>query len=143
MKKHNCRNLKLIAFLAAVTALSVLSGCTSAPVSVPEEDGTESVSSLENMSEDIPDNSEQGEDVSDIFTYRIKDGYVRINKYKGSETSVVIPDTIEGLPVKTINENAFYDLNITELTLPAGIENVSAKIINYSKELRNIYISEG
>ncbi|MDE7293948.1 MAG: leucine-rich repeat domain-containing protein, partial [Oscillospiraceae bacterium] len=134
---------KLTAFLAAVTALSMLSGCNSAPDSVSEEDETEAVSSSENMSDAIPDTSEQGEDVSDIFAYRIKDGYVRINRYKGSDKVVVIPDTIEGLPVKTINENAFYDLNITELTLPAGIENVSAKIINHSKELQNIYISEG
>ncbi len=143
MKKRNFRSSKLTAFLAAVTALSVLSGCNSAPDSVPEENGTESVSASENMSEAIPDNLEQEEDVSDIFAYKIKDGYVRINRYKGSDPVVVIPDTIEGLPVKTINENAFYDLNITELTLPAGIENVSAKIINHSKELRNIYISEG
>ncbi len=146
LSKGKCikMNIRKIAAVWAVTGIMAMAvSCTEADSSgeVPENVSTESLSEeISEQPEEMPDNSE---DFSDIFAYRIKDGYVRINRYKGSDPVVVIPDLIEGLPVKTINENAFYDLNITGLTLPAGIENVSARIINHSKELQNIYISEG
>ncbi|MDE7293949.1 MAG: leucine-rich repeat domain-containing protein [Oscillospiraceae bacterium] len=160
---------KTAAVWAAVGAMALAVSCAGADGSgeVSENVSTESLSeeisesvSTESLSEEISESvsteslseviseaneemSDDPEDISEIFTYRIIDDYVRIGKYKGNDPIVVIPDFIEGLPVRAINENAFADCSITELTLPAEIEDVSAKSINYSKELQNIYISEG
>ncbi|MBQ9151163.1 MAG: leucine-rich repeat protein, partial [Clostridia bacterium] len=44
------------------------------------------------------------------FTYETEDGGVRITGYTGGESVVVIPETIEDLPVTVIGEGAFADL---------------------------------
>ncbi len=45
-----------------------------------------------------------------------------ITKYIGSDTQIVVPDTIEGLPVATIGESAFYGLvRLTSITFPDSI----------------------
>ncbi len=132
---------KIAAVLAVLGVMAVAVSCTEADSSgdVSESVSTESLSEeTSEANEEMPDDPE---DISEIFTYRIIDGYVHIVKYKGNDKFAVIPDTIEGLTVKTINASAFSDRIVTELTLPAGIENVSAKMINNTKELQYIYIS--
>ena len=100
--------------------------------------------------EDIPDDitgtavptETAPEDISD-FTCRIKGDLVRIVKYTGNSTEVIFPDTAEGLPVKEINAGVFSDRVVTDITLPAAIENISAKSINNTGHLQNIYVKEG
>ena len=42
------------------------------------------------------------------FEYTVTGGNVTIKKYIGSDTEVVIPSVIEGLPVTKIGKEAFY-----------------------------------
>lgn len=49
-------------------------------------------------------------------------GAITILGYIGFSNSVVIPDTISGLPVVAVGDNAFYNnLVVTNVTLPAGM----------------------
>jgi len=38
-------------------------------------------------------------------------GYI-VTDYKGKEESIIIPETIDGLPVKAIGKNAFFQCTI-------------------------------
>ncbi|MDY0063990.1 MAG: leucine-rich repeat protein [Bacilli bacterium] len=56
------------------------------------------------------------------FTYTISNGEVTITSYIGTDSEVIIPSMIEGLPVKTIGASAFYyNTNFTSVVIPEGI----------------------
>lgn len=53
------------------------------------------------------------------FTYTTNSGAITITSYTGSGGAVVIPDTIDGLPVTTIGALAFSgNTNLTSVTIP-------------------------
>lgn len=43
-----------------------------------------------------------------LLKYNKHDTYVEITGFRADETDIVLPDTIEGLPVTTIQEGAFF-----------------------------------
>ncbi len=45
----------------------------------------------------------------------------RIYDYDGSETEIVIPETVNGIPVTGIDDNAFYFKGITRVEFPAAL----------------------
>lgn len=53
------------------------------------------------------------------FEYSVKDGKVNIKKYIAQEKTVIIPDTIEGLPINTIAEGFLKDSAVEEITFPS------------------------
>ena len=57
------------------------------------------------------------------FDYEIKDNTsVTILRYKGHSVDVVIPTTLNGLPVTSIGPNAFAELqNLASVTIPNGV----------------------
>jgi len=58
--------------------------------------------------------------LSDGITYQIVDEtYAKITSYNGTETNLIIPNTISGYPIKIIGENAFKG-NTTIQTLKFG-----------------------
>lgn len=65
------------------------------------------LASIEDM--DNLDDADLIENEPDDFIYVKNNGEVRINAYKGTRADVVIPSTIEGLPVVGIAPNAFKD----------------------------------
>lgn len=50
---------------------------------------------------------EGSENGSGIYKYEKKDGKIKIISYKGNEKNIVIPDTIDGMPVTEIGDYAF------------------------------------
>ncbi len=53
---------------------------------------------------------------------------IAITKYLGTGAEVVIPDTIDGLPVIEIGDEAFYNnTTLTTITLPATIERIGVR----------------
>lgn len=70
-----------------------------------------------------------------------------ISKYLGSATDIVIPQTIDGVNVKTIGKQAFYMKGLTSLVLNEGLEiigegafagNPSLTSIQFSSSIRRI-----
>jgi hypothetical protein len=49
---------------------------------------------------------------------------ITITGFKGDATEIVIPQTIDGLPVTAIGEDAFNRRGLTKLTLPEGLESI-------------------
>lgn len=94
--------------------------------------------------------------------FRINGRSCKIMSYKGEEEHVVIPDTINGKPVRaigkrafagkgikkislpdslrSIKEEAFRESSLTEVELPAGIEKIEKSAFENCKELRYVTI---
>ena len=61
------------------------------------------------------------------YEYKILNGEVVITKYLGSDSTVVIPDTIAGYPVTVISDRVFYqNQTITQITLPESLTKIGS-----------------
>ncbi len=63
----------------------------------------------------------------DDFDWKVNDDFteITITKYKGTRKDVVIPATIQDVPVTRIGNNAFheeYDYTITSVVIPEGVK---------------------
>ena len=144
---------------AAVAAVAVVGGGVTAAViagrnnqpqtvetsQVSQEDNSvnnensqpDNTNSQPNASEDAESSTEPEVSYSPVadFKYEILDDGIRITKYIGSDTEVVIPKFIEGQPVveigiadpevdPTIGESAFSDCDsLTSITIPDSVTN--------------------
>ena len=59
-----------------------------------------------------------------------------IGNYEGTE--VVVPDSFRNLPVKEIDEGAFQESAITEVTLPDTVTSIGKSAFDYCKELQTV-----
>lgn len=64
---------------------------------------------------------------------------ISIVGYFGTEKNVIIPPTIDGIPVTSIGEQAFMLRGLTNVTIPNGIIIIGRQAF-YGNQLRNVYI---
>lgn len=84
---------------------------------------------------DIPDPVFNG------LSYKInEDDTISITGYVGSETEIVISSEIEGRRVTDIGRYAFYDSELTKVTIETGIESISKYAFYRSTSLTDINI---
>src|SRR5215472_12973504 len=61
------------------------------------------------------------------FSYVTNNGAITITGYTGPGGSVIIPSTINGLPVTSIGESAFYyKPSLTNVTIPSSVLTLEA-----------------
>ena len=73
------------------------------------------------------------------FEYEVEDGKVTITNYTGKGGDVVVPDTIDGLPVTAIGDNAFcYCTGLTSITLPEGCTTIGYYAFSNCTKLTSI-----
>ena len=53
-----------------------------------------------------------------LLKYNKHDTYVEITGFRADETDIVLPDTIDGLLVTTIQEGAFFSSQLTSIYIP-------------------------
>ena len=83
---------------------------------------------------DFVESRESGE-----YTYDAYLTYAVITKYRGEETEVTVPASIDGLPVKRVGSLAFYTcVDVTSIVLPEGIEAVEDNAFYYCTGLTKI-----
>lgn len=89
-----------------------------------------------------------------IFEYEVlEDGTISITGYRGTDTEVIIPETIEGKKVTSIGERAFSQCTeLTTINIPANVGEIRAttfygcsnlKEINVDKDNKNFYSIDG
>ena len=79
----------------------------------------------------------------DLFTYAYVDGGVSITGYNGVAHELVIPDTINGLPVTSISDGAFRgNSTLVKVVLPDSITTVGAYAFS-STSLSEINLGSG
>ena len=75
------------------------------------------------------------------FQYTVSDGKVTVTKYTGSATAVSIPSKIEGKPVTSIGNMAFYGCrSLTSVTIPNNVINIGSSGFSFCDNLKNITI---
>lgn len=70
------------------------------------------------------------------------DGTITITKYNGRETEVFIPNKLDGKDVTAIGERAFYERELTKITLPETLNLIGKHAFNKNK-LTTVDIPEG
>ncbi len=81
------------------------------------------------------------------FIYEITQGEVKILSYRGNDRNIIIPEYIEGYPVTSIGENAFfyygnYIRNVS-ISLPSTLKRIERRAFYNVWSLRRIVLPEG
>ena len=72
---------------------------------------------------------------NDNFTYNIKNNQIEVTGYKGSEKQIIIPETIENLPVTTISMS--LDKAPSEIYIPSSVITINQIIDENIKSINN------
>jgi hypothetical protein len=77
---------------------------------------------------EVPELASSGpeEPASEFELLQNRFGGVTITGYKGTETTVVIPETMGGLPVTIIGNKAFYRKDLVSVTIPSSVVTIEA-----------------
>ena len=78
----------------------------------------------------------------EAFTYKVSGKKVTITRYKGDHDTVVIPETIDGMPVVAIAANAFLNGKFTTLYLSRNLKTVENQAFMACKSLKNLYFCD-
>jgi hypothetical protein len=77
------------------------------------------------------------------FSYTTNNGTVSITNYTGSGGAVTIPSTINGLPVTSIGDDAFYDCaSLTRVTIPNSVTNIGNTAFETCVNLTSVTIPD-
>ncbi|MBQ7107326.1 MAG: leucine-rich repeat domain-containing protein [Clostridia bacterium] len=78
------------------------------------------------------------------FKYTLNEDkkHICINRYIGDDKDVVIPDEIDGYPVKMIMFAAFLKTDIESVTIPNTVEEISERAFAYCKELHTVNLGK-
>src|SRR5580658_10270934 len=75
------------------------------------------------------------------FTYTTNDGAITITGYTGTNRTVTIPASINGLPVTSIGTEAFDNkTNLTNIYMPNGVTSIGSSAFYGCIRLTNITI---
>ena len=79
------------------------------------------------------------------YSYVIEDdGTVTITDYSGTDTDIVIPQSIDGKMVTSIGDSAFYRCSdLTSITIPEGVTSIGEDAFSGCNGLTSISIPEG
>ncbi len=75
------------------------------------------------------------------FSYQETSGSLTITGYSGPETNLVIPSTINNLPVIGIRDYAFWGCSgLTSVTIPSSVTSISDSVFQYCSGLTSINV---
>ena len=76
------------------------------------------------------------------YYYTTNNGTITITGHTGTNSVAVIPDTINGLPVAGIGDDAFWlCTSLTSVTIPNGVTSIKDRAFAYCTSLTNVAIS--
>ena len=79
---------------------------------------------------------EQGPDWDYWVLY---DGTIEINRYNGGDSDLIIPETIDGYTVTSINGNAFANNNdLTSVTIPDSVTDIGSGAFQFCENLTSV-----
>ncbi len=97
----------------------------------------------DDIPDDTPDDTPVVKPTVD-FEYTIWDNKVEIKKYKGTDTAVTIPDTIEDLPVTTVGDSVFSgNTTLTSVVIPDSVTRIGYSPFLNCTALTSITIGSG
>ena len=84
--------------------------------------------------------SDDGNYIYEIFDEESNTG--TITKYLGSETEVVIPDTIDGIRIVRIGDRAFASKSVTNVVIPDTVTWIGSSVFSFCGDLSSITIPD-
>ena len=80
----------------------------------------------------------------EAFTYEINETKktVTITGYSGSHETVVIPETIDGYPVTTVNKSVFRNCKFKTLYISKNIQSFNSGAVSNCKQFETLYMSD-
>ena len=78
------------------------------------------------------------------YRYKVENGKVTITEYSGDSTEVVIPESIDGMPVVRIHTSAFhYCEKIKTIVFPDSVEKIDLLAFSKCYSLENVTLGNG
>lgn len=77
------------------------------------------------------------------FAYTADGGEVTITEYIGTSEHVLIPDTIDGLPVTALGHRAFYEKHVTTVVVPDSVTEIGAACFSGDNYLVSLKLPDG
>jgi hypothetical protein len=77
------------------------------------------------------------------YTYETNNGAIAITSYIGTNNVVSIPDTINGLPVTSIEDGAFNGSSLTSVTIPDSVTRIGNYVFESCSSLTTVTIGHG
>lgn len=77
------------------------------------------------------------------FAYTADGGEVTITEYIGESEHVLIPDTIDGLPVTALADKAFYEKHVTTVVVPDSVTEIGAACFSGDNYLVSLKLPDG
>ena len=68
---------------------------------------------------------------------------IEVSSYNGTNPQMVIPEEIEGQPVRRIYYNSFYEAEITGAVVPDSVLYIGENAFSYCKSLKSIDLGKG
>ena len=139
-------------FIIAIAVLLMLCGCEKSAEAQSEtltETSSATTEAAHTTASETADSSIlEAEDTTaekPDFLFVAFGGKGTLKAYNGSETSVIIPEEIDGMPVTKYYYNAFEGSNVTEITFPSTITDITKlsgadklETINLPKTLKSV-----
>lgn len=72
------------------------------------------------------------------YTYTTNNGAATITGYTGSGGPVTIPASLNGLPVTSIGDDAFYGSGVTSITIPNSVTNIGGNAFQSCANLTGV-----
>jgi hypothetical protein len=77
------------------------------------------------------------------FEYRVENGAAIVTGYRGSDSDVVVPDTLGALPVTRIDNNAFRNSRtLVSIVIPEGVTTIGGFAFQNCRMLTDITLPE-
>ncbi len=112
---------------------------------LPDEETRESESESETESESEAETAVKANIIKDGIRYTLSDtgDYYVVNGLEGNDTVVIIPDHVNGIPVKEIAPEAFdREEEITEVHIPSGVEKIGYRAFGHCYKLKVVRMPE-
>lgn len=77
------------------------------------------------------------------FAYTADGGEVTITEYIGESEHVLIPDTIDGLPVTALADKAFYEKHVTTVVVPDSVTEIGDLCFSGDNYLVSLTLPDG
>lgn len=122
--------------LGILICLLFITGCANSQPSV----SSSAVSEMKTNSSASTVTSSSGVLENDDYIYKIVDNSVTIINYKGNAKDIVIPDTIDGLPVMMIDGDKFSTSEIERFVFPTGMKIIPARIFAIALYLKEVIL---
>lgn len=108
------------------------------------ENNGQSQAQHKNNTANIPNHNQTKPTDSSSFEWEKEEDGVIITKYKGSEETVVIPEDIQGKPVRAVGFHVFWHNSaVKNVVLPKNLRSIGIGAFGYCTNLENLEIQYG